>query len=149
MKYKVGECARVKKDLIVGAKYGTMLLTKKMLEFSGKIVQVRDVFDNSYGIVGYGFPFFTDEMLEDPTDNVQTSDIFIAQTMTDPVNHPEHYTRAKFEAIEVIDAFFKDNYYLGQVFKYTARAGHKENELEDLKKAQWYLNRYIQKKEGK
>lgn len=61
----------------------------------------------------------------------------------DMVNHPPHYTRGK---IEVID-FIEDQqlpYHLGNVIKYVARAGHKGDKLEDLKKAQWYLARYIE-----
>ena len=62
----------------------------------------------------------------------------------DVINHPSHYTRGK---IEVID-FIKDQqlpYHLGNVIKYIARAGHKGDKLEDLKKARWYLDRYINK----
>jgi hypothetical protein len=66
----------------------------------------------------------------------------------DMVNHPPHYTCHRVEAIDIIDDYFIDNYYLGQVFKYTARAGKKNDELEDLKKAQFYLNRYIEIREG-
>ena len=60
----------------------------------------------------------------------------------DAVNHPSHYTRGK---IEVID-FIEDQqlpYHLGNVVKYIARAGYKGDKLEDLKKARWYLDRYI------
>ena len=61
----------------------------------------------------------------------------------DVINHPSHYTRG---TIEVID-FIEDQqlpYHLGNVIKYIARAGHKGDKLEDLKKAQWYLARYIE-----
>lgn len=60
----------------------------------------------------------------------------------DVINHPSHYTRGK---IEVID-FIEDQqlpYHLGNVIKYIARAGYKVDKLEDLKKARWYLDRYI------
>lgn len=60
----------------------------------------------------------------------------------DVINHPSHYTRGN---IEVID-FIEDQqlpYHLGNVIKYIARAGHKGDKLEDLKKARWYLDRYI------
>lgn len=60
----------------------------------------------------------------------------------DVINHPSHYTRGK---IEVID-FIEDQqlpYHLGNVIKYIARAGHKGDKLEDLQKARWYLDRYI------
>lgn len=60
----------------------------------------------------------------------------------DVINRPSHYTRGK---IEVID-FIEDQqlpYHLGNVIKYIARAGYKGDKLEDLKKARWYLDRYI------
>ena len=76
--------------------------------------------------------------------------------MADVINHPQHYTRGR---IEVID-FIEDkglNFNLGNVIKYVARAGHKKSSgksvdakaLEDLKKAQWYLNREISSREAK
>jgi hypothetical protein len=60
------------------------------------------------------------------------------------VNHPKHYTDGN---IEVID-FIEDkglNFHKGNVVKYVARAGKKDpsKEIEDLKKALWYLNREI------
>ena len=61
---------------------------------------------------------------------------------TNMVNHPSHYNKGK---IEVID-FIEDqglSFHLGNVIKYVARAGAKGDKLEDLKKAQWYLDRYI------
>lgn len=66
----------------------------------------------------------------------------------DPVNHPSHYTDGK---IEVID-FIEDknlNFHLANAVKYISRAGKKDpsKEIEDLKKARWYLDRYIQKLE--
>ena len=71
----------------------------------------------------------------------------VSKTLEEPkkedvINHPSHYTRGK---IEVID-FIEDQqlpYHLGNVIKYIARAGHKGDKLEDLKKARWYLDRYI------
>lgn len=77
---------------------------------------------------------------------VQTIEEAVTQTVAlpkeDVINHPSHYTRGK---IEVID-FIEDQqlpYHLGNVIKYIARAGHKGDKLEDLKKARWYLDRYI------
>lgn len=64
--------------------------------------------------------------------------------MTDNVNHPSHYqTESGLEAIDVIEAFFHNNAYLANVFKYIARAGKKGSKLEDLKKAKVYLEREI------
>ena len=60
------------------------------------------------------------------------------------VNHPDHYNSGKFEAIDVIaDAGYGEGFCLGNVLKYILRAKHKEDEIEDLKKARWYLDYYI------
>ena len=62
----------------------------------------------------------------------------------DNVNHPPHYKTGGIETIDFIEA--KElGYHLGNVIKYVTRAKHKGNELEDLKKAQWYLERAIMK----
>lgn len=61
----------------------------------------------------------------------------------DNVNHPSHYTFGKFEVIDVIEDW-KLNYHKGNAVKYIARSSHKGNELEDLKKAVWYLQREIE-----
>lgn len=64
----------------------------------------------------------------------------------DPVNSPAHYTMGRIEVIDAIDDW-KLPYCLGNVVKYVARAGRKDpsKELEDLMKARWYLDHYIQK----
>ena len=63
------------------------------------------------------------------------------------VNHPNHYggENNPYEAIKVIDAWELD-FCLGNAVKYISRAGKKDpaKELEDLKKAVWYLNHRIQ-----
>jgi hypothetical protein len=63
----------------------------------------------------------------------------------DMVNHPNHYNMTKYEVIEVLDEWFPNDPLVWQVVKYLARAKYKGNELEDLKKAQFYLNRKINK----
>lgn len=67
----------------------------------------------------------------------------------DMVNHPPHYKAGGIEVIDFIEAKGL-GYRLGNAVKYISRAGLKSaNPLEDLKKAQWYLNREIDKLEGK
>ena len=65
----------------------------------------------------------------------------------DPVNHPAHYTKhpSGIECIQVTRWF---NFNLGNVIKYVWRAGNKGNALEDLKKARWYLDDEINRREG-
>ncbi len=71
----------------------------------------------------------------------------IAKPAGDPVNHPPHYTYLKdalgVETIDILEACFPTDPLLWQVGKYLLRAGHKTDELEDLKKAAWYLSRKI------
>jgi hypothetical protein len=61
----------------------------------------------------------------------------------DPVNNPAHYTVGGIETIDFIEAK-KLNYRLGNVVKYLTRADYKGNKIEDLRKAQWYLEREIE-----
>lgn len=68
----------------------------------------------------------------------------------DPVNKPSHYHAdipPELEPIKVIEGW-SVNFHLGQVLKYIARAGKKDPLLQDLKKARWYLDRYISNLEG-
>lgn len=67
---------------------------------------------------------------------------------TEMVNHPEHYGGAEnqYEVIKVCEAWgLDDDAYLFNVVKYVARAGKKDysKEVEDLKKAAFYLDRKI------
>lgn len=64
----------------------------------------------------------------------------INNPINDPVNHPSHYTSGKIEVMDFI-ADQNLNFGRGNVIKYTSRAGKKDptKELEDLRKAAWYL----------
>lgn len=60
----------------------------------------------------------------------------------DPVNHPPHYTEhpSGVECIVIAEHF---SFCVGNAIKYLWRAGLKGDEVEDLKKASWYINREI------
>ena len=66
------------------------------------------------------------------------------------VNHPKHYGGEEnlYEAIKVIDAWDL-GFSLGNTVKYISRAGKKDKELQDLKKALWYLQHHIETLEKK
>lgn len=64
----------------------------------------------------------------------------------DPVNHPKHYTSHK-SGVECIQIAEHYNFCRGNALKYLWRAGEKGNEIEDLKKAAWYIQREIQRLE--
>jgi hypothetical protein len=72
--------------------------------------------------------------------------------MSEMVNHPNHYGGESntYEVIKIIEALEMD-FHLGNTFKYIARAGKKETdkEIQDLKKALWYLQRKIDLLENK
>tara|TARA_B100001094_G_C18055117_1_gene732054 strand:- start:408 stop:695 length:288 start_codon:yes stop_codon:yes gene_type:complete len=66
--------------------------------------------------------------------------------MQDMVNSPVHYNKAGIETIDALEAMLVDgfDYYLqGNIVKYLWRFRYK-NGIEDLKKAQWYLNKLIE-----
>ncbi len=76
------------------------------------------------------------------SDNVQ---------MEDMVNSPIHYNKAGIETIDALEAMLVDgfDYYLqGNIVKYLWRYRYK-NGVEDLKKAQWYLNKLIEHHDDK
>jgi hypothetical protein len=68
--------------------------------------------------------------------------------MNDNVNHPSHYTQGLIEVIDFIEDQ-KLDFRAANVIKYTCRAKYKGKELEDLRKARFYLDRMIQELESK
>jgi len=68
--------------------------------------------------------------------------------MDDPVNHPPHYTQhaSGVECIEITEHF---NFCLGNAIKYIWRADLKANAVEDLKKARFYIDREIERRDRK
>ena len=72
-------------------------------------------------------------------------------SVDDRVDHPSHYTNGSQEAIVTIEEAIdgapsvQTGMLQAQVLKYLLRVWYKDNPLEDLKKAQWYLKRLIEK----
>lgn len=68
---------------------------------------------------------------------------------SEAVDSPSHYSSGWSNGAEVIDIAEHLNFNRGNVIKYVARAGRKysDKELEDLKKALWYLDREISRLE--
>lgn len=66
------------------------------------------------------------------------------------VNHPKHYGGADnpYEAIKVIEAWGL-GFCLGNTAKYISRAGKKDDAVEDLEKARWYLDREINNRKSR
>ena len=68
----------------------------------------------------------------------------------DPVNHPDHYTQAGIDCIDIMLALFGKEAVKGfcvcNAFKYIWRHRMKEGD-EDIRKANWYLKKYENLKE--
>lgn len=94
-----------------------------------------------------GNPNFVDEaylhLIEQTTEQVVKE--VLAES--DPVNHPGHYESGKFECIDVmLETQGKEavmGFCICNAFKYLYRHKRK-NGFEDVKKAQWYLNKYLE-----
>ena len=73
------------------------------------------------------------------------------ESKNDGVNHPSHYTSGNVEVIDIIEDAVKDapdtivSGLQWQVLKYILRMWLKDNPKKDAQKAQWYLNRLIDK----
>lgn len=73
----------------------------------------------------------------------------VNSVVNDVVNHPSHYTR-DIECIDCIKVIVEhlngeEAFLAGQVVKYLYRCSDKGYFLQDLKKAQWYMNRLVDK----
>lgn len=69
------------------------------------------------------------------------------KTIEDNINHPSHYTNGDIECIDAIKASMCTveflGYLKGNIMKYLWRYRLKGREIEDLKKAQWYLDKLV------
>lgn len=66
--------------------------------------------------------------------------------MTDVVDHPQHYN-AHPSGVECIDVVEHMGFNLGNAIKYVWRADLKGDAVEDLRKARWYLDREIDRRQ--
>lgn len=60
--------------------------------------------------------------------------------LKEKVNHPKHYNQGEIETIELLRLLGKDkDFAVGNAIKYLSRYKYKENPVEDLEKAIWYV----------
>lgn len=121
---------------------------KKMLKESIK-EKLNDNMENYHNSSRNGYSIFDGTYIatkEDTYQNGESSYATSVNTQTcenDSVNHPEHYTYGKIECIDYItDKQF--DFCLGNAVKYITRAGHKQDAIEDLRKAIWYIEKEIE-----
>lgn len=67
--------------------------------------------------------------------------------MNDPVSNPAHYKVGNFEVIDIIQARLTPEEFAGFLkgnrIKYCLRAGHKDEEIQDIEKECWYARRLV------
>lgn len=68
--------------------------------------------------------------------------------MTDPINHPPHYSAGGRNGIECIQVTEHMNFNMGNAVKYIWRADYKGEPIQDLRKALWYIEREIKRREA-
>ena len=72
----------------------------------------------------------------------------LSEVAGNSVNHPSHYNQGGIECIDALkeclglDGF--KGFCKGNAIKYLWRSGHKNDEIEDLKKASWYVNKLVE-----
>jgi DNA-binding CsgD family transcriptional regulator len=125
--YKAKAKAKVKKHRKVAKKLGR---PRKVTEASENLKRLVDEYKQAKAVKKDDWKKIS---LTNPNTPIQKAD---------PVNHPAHYKVGGIETIDFIEAK-KLGYNLGNVVKYITRSDHKGNRLQDLRKAQWYLEREI------
>lgn len=141
---KVGQEVMIRKDL---GEFDWNNIHPKMLELTGRKDVVKRIQSGLLGWIYYleNSPWaWTEDMLQPIKSD-------ILEKKQDNVNHPSHYQNGGKETIETIKdtlATGFNSYLEGNIIKYISRYKFK-NGVEDLKKAQFHLNRLIKEVEGK
>lgn len=125
---------------------------KEINKLKQQLQEIKE--DSEYNVVLHGMEYTPDELVDRILEleklKTPTIENFAdEEPAADNVNHPSHYT-GRYECIDVMQDVFGngavDNFCLCNAFKYIWRA-RKKNGLEDVKKAVWYLNKYIEEAE--
>ena len=105
-------------------------------EVEGEFVMPREA--KNYFVTGN--EFF--DLHRNPT---KERDVEVQKEKAEAVNHPAHYNT--YKGVEIIDLVEQMPFNTGNAVKYITRAPFKGKEIEDLKKAIWYINREIERLE--
>lgn len=90
----------------------------------------------------YTYP--TRNVAQDYTYPTDAGDVPAGTKFDHDINAPSHYTHLPVEAIDITEHF---NFNMGNALKYIWRADYKGDPLKDLRKAAWYINREIARRE--
>ncbi|MFD8018942.1 DUF3310 domain-containing protein [Streptomyces lavendulae] len=147
MKYKAGDKVRVSASYLPSAR------TDAYEGYRGVVYSVNSHTTAPYP---YGVKLYVNgraKFVNMAEDEIEPISAPVSIAGDSAVDHPSHYTWLP-NGLEVIDLTEHLNFSRGNAVKYLCRAGRKDagTELEDLKKARWYVDREIQrvsKEQGK
>ena len=144
-KVKAKTKAKVKKPRKVTKKLGRprkdVDLTPALKFLEGRAQAQKEDW-KTIALASSNIPFYKDSVTDTTPKRMAQLAYEAGKAKADAVNHPAHYKVGGIETIDFIEAK-KLGYNLGNVVKYITRADHKDNKMEDLRKAQWYLTREI------
>lgn len=121
-------------------KLGKTLRTVQKYESGDILPSINNIYE-----IARALEVFSADILEGECEGFTFFDV-VREENKEMINHPSHYNKGKFEAIDVIEDW-QLNFNLGNTVKYISRAGHKDDIIQDLKKALWYLDREIKRLE--
>ena len=126
---------------------------KNMLGVRGDIRYIKPTqselpFHDEWGVTTASFPEYTSKKVKEEVDKVMKfSKDLCCDISVDDINHPKHYTEHP-SGVECIDVTEHFEFNLGNVIKYVWRCDSKRDPLKDLRKARWYLDREIKRREA-
>lgn len=129
-------------------------MTNTIKDITGKSILVKDITDFKVDNDGYRIVYTdhtgTTTTLVDERNYFKGLNSTVAKDDS-MVDHPQHY-KASVECIDVMQEIFgKDavkNFCTCNAFKYLFRCENKENKVQDIKKAKWYLDKYLELENG-
>ena len=144
MKYKAGDKVYLRDDLTNETVYGGLGWYDSMIK--GQWAEIRKYYDNNYSIKEDTTYNYSEEMI-DHIKTAQLSTDAMDEKQDDMVNHPKHYTQGEIETIDKIKYLTREfsgieAVCLGNFIKYIDRCNLKGG-MQDLEKADWYLNRFL------
>jgi len=133
-----------KEVLVNSAEEARILVTQKGIERDGRLVELFTIVSTSR------IPHVTPSFIQLDVWWPVITDIKLGEQLLDKagepemVNHPAHYqSESGLEVVDAVEAFTPSDPHKAQALIYICRAERKGNEVEDLRKAIWWLKRRL------
>lgn len=149
-KFKVGDVVILRKPFGSGVQVssaegrGNIWIPDIMDKFNNGVYEVECANEKSYRLKGMNLAIDEDWLVL----NSKAPELKpLSKAENSAVDHPRHYTSHP-SGIEAIEICRHDNFNCGNAMKYIFRRGKKDDEIQDLKKAIWYLNDEVKRLEA-